>query len=84
MWFFTKNPVSITLVRPSEAGKSQLIYNWPKNWTFQPKIDNMYFFNQNSQALYDVRQKEIENLEVIQGVNFEFIELLKNNGTNYL
>ena len=29
-------------------------------------------------------QKEIENLEFVQGVNFEFIDSLKNNGTEYL
>ena len=29
-------------------------------------------------------QKEIENLEFMQGVNFEFIGSLKNNGTKYL
>ena len=29
-------------------------------------------------------QKEIENLEIVQGVNFEFIDSLKNNGTKYL
>ena len=29
-------------------------------------------------------QKEIENLEFVQGVNFEFIESLRNNGTKYL
>ena len=29
-------------------------------------------------------QKEIENLEFVQEVNFEFIVLLKNNGTKYL
>ena len=29
-------------------------------------------------------QKEIENLEVVRGVNFEFIDSLKNNGTKYL
>ena len=29
-------------------------------------------------------QKEIENLRFLQGVNFEFIDLLKNNGTKYL
>ena len=28
--------------------------------------------------------KEIENLEFVQGVNFEFIDSLKNNGTKYL
>ena len=29
-------------------------------------------------------QKEIENLEFVQGVNFEFIDSLKNKGTKYL
>ena len=29
-------------------------------------------------------QKEIKNLEFVQGVNFEFIDSLKNNGTKYL
>ena len=29
-------------------------------------------------------QKEIENLEFMQGVNFEFIDSLNKNGTKYL
>ena len=29
-------------------------------------------------------QKEIKNLEFVQGVNFEINDSLKNNGTNYL
>ena len=29
-------------------------------------------------------QKEIKNLEFVQGVNFEFVDSLKNNGTKYL
>ena len=29
-------------------------------------------------------QKEIENLEFVRGVNFEFIDSLKNNGAKYL
>ena len=29
-------------------------------------------------------QKEIENLELVRGVNFEFIDSSKNNGTKYL
>ena len=29
-------------------------------------------------------QKEIENLEFVQGVNFEYFDSLKNNGTKYL
>ena len=80
----TKNPVFISLVGPSETGKSQLIYNWLKIGTFQPKFDKLYFLYQHSQPLYNVMQKKIENLEFVQGVNFEFIGSLKNNGTKYL
>ena len=80
----TKNRFFISLVGPSETGKSQLIYNWLTIGTFQPKFDKIYFFYQHSQPLYDVMQKEIENLEFVQGVNFEFIDSLKNNGTKYL
>ena len=80
----TKNRVFISLVVPSETGKSELIYNWLKIGIFQTKFDKIYFFYQHSQPLYNVMQKEIENLEFVQGVNFEFIDSLKNNGTKYL
>ena len=72
------------MVGPSETGKSQPIYNWLKIGTFQPKFDKIYFFCQHSPPLYDAMQKEIENLEFLQGVNFELIDSLKNNGTKYL
>ena len=82
--FSTKNRVFISSVGPSEAGKLQLIYNWLTIGTFQPKFDKIYVFNEPSQPLYDVMQKEIEKLEFVRGVNFEFIGSLKNNGTKYL
>ena len=69
----TNNRVFISLVDPSETGKSQLIYIWPKIGTFKPKFDKLYFFYQYSQPLYDVMQKENENLEFERGVNFEFL-----------
>ena len=80
----TKNRVFISLVGPSETGKSQLIYNWLKIGMFQPKFDKIDFFYQHSQPLYDVMQEEIESLEFVRGVHFEFIDSLKNNGTKYL
>ena len=79
----TKNRVFDSLVGPSETGKLQLLYNWLKIGTFQPKFDKIYFFYQHSQPLYDVMQNEMENLEFVQGVNFDFIDSLKNNGTKY-
>ena len=81
---FSKNRVFISLVGPSETGKLQLIYKWLNIGTFQTKFDKIYFFCQHSQPLYDVMQKEIENLEFVLGVSFEFIDSLKNNGTKYL
>ena len=84
MLISTKIRVFISLVGPSETGKSQLIYNSLKIGKFQPKFDKIYFFCQHSQPLYDVMQKGIENFEFVQGVNFEFIDSLKNNGTKYL
>ena len=56
----TKNRVFISFVGPSETGKLQLIYNWLKIETFQPKFDKIYFFNQHSQPLYDVMQTELK------------------------
>ena len=80
----SKIRVSVSLVGPSETGNLQLLYNWLKIRTFQPKFDKIYFFYQRSQPLYDVMQNEIENLEFLRGVNFEFIDSLKNNGIKYL
>ena len=71
----------MSLVGSSETGKSQHIYDWLKIGTFQPKFDKIYFFYQRFQHLYDVMQKEIENLEFVRGVNFEIIASLKNNVT---
>ena len=69
----TKNRVFISLVSPSETRKSEFNYNWLENGTFQQKFDKIYFFYQQSQPLYNVMQKEIENLEFVQRVTFEFI-----------
>ena len=80
----TKNRVFFSLVGPSETGKSQPNYNWLKMGTCRAKFGKIYFFHQNSQLLYDVMQEEIENLELVRGVNFEIIDSLENNGTKYL
>ena len=52
--------------------------------TFQPKFEMIYFCYQLSQPRYDVMQREIQNLEFVQGIYFEFIDSLKNNSTKYL
>ena len=78
---FYKKTAFLSLVGPSDSGKTYLIHEWLKTGTFQPHFDKIYFFYQHSQQLYDVMQKEIDNLEFVQGVHFEFINTLKNNGT---
>ena len=69
----TENCIFKSLVGPSDSGKRYLIHEWLKNGTFQPKFDKSYFFYQHPQQLLDVVQKEIDNLEFVQGVRFEFI-----------
>ena len=79
-----KNSFFVYLVGASDSGKTQLIHEWLKVETFQPPFGKIYFFHQHPQPFYDVMQKEIVNLEFVQGVPFEFINSLKNNGTKYL
>ena len=52
----------------------------------QPLNQNMtkFTFFQHYRTLYDVMHEKIDNLEFVQGVNFEFIGSLKNNCTKYL
>ena len=69
------------MVGPSESGKTQLIYEWLTNGTFQPKFDKIYFFYQNYQSLYDKMQKEIDCIEFVNGVklkNWKLIEKQRN------
>ena len=51
---------------------------------FNQSLTKCTFFYQHSQPLHNVTQKEIKNLEFVQGGNFEFNDSLKNNGTKYL
>ena len=55
-----------------------------KNWNISNNVCQFYFIYQHSQPLYDVMQKEINNFEFVRGVNFDFIDSLKNNSTKYL
>ena len=55
-----------------------------KNWKVSTKVRRNLLFYQHFQPICDVMQKEIEILEFVRGVNFEFIDSLKNNGTKYL
>ena len=82
--FVQKNCVFISLVGLSKTGSSQFFNNWFSIGTIQPKIEKLYFFSQYLQPLYNVKQKETENLEFVPAVNFEIIDSLKKSGTKYL
>ena len=60
--FFTEHRVFISLVGPSETGKPQLIYNWLKIGTFQPKLDKIYFFAPNLFTMLCKRKLKISSL----------------------
>ena len=74
----------MSMVGPSESGKTELIYEWLSNGTFQPKFDEIYFFYQYYQSLYNKMQKVFDCIEFVKGVIFELIDSLKNNGTKYV
>ena len=80
----TKERIFISLVGPSGSGKSHLIHDWLTIGTFQPDFDKIYYFYQHYQSLYGLMSKNIKNIQFIQGVDFEFIQSLPNNGTKYL
>ena len=50
--------------------------------TFQPAIDKIFYFYQHYQPFYSQLQRN--NLKFIQGVDFDLVENLRNNGTKYL
>ena len=60
-----------------------LIFEWLKIGTFQPKFDKIFHFYQHYQPLSGQMQKKTLSLSK-QGVDFELIENLPNNGTKYL
>ena len=79
----TKERIFVSLVSPSGSGKSHLIHEWLTIGTFQPELDN-FFFYQQYQSLFGLISKDVKKIEFIEGVEFEFIQNLPNNGTKYL
>ena len=78
----TKQRIFISLVGPSGSGKSDLIFDWLKIGTFQPAFNKKIYFHQHCQPLHSRMQRK--NHTLVQGVDFDLIENLTNNGTKYL
>ena len=81
--FFKKSSLHF-IVWSSRNWKNTFFLQLVKNWNNSTKVWQNLLFYQLSQHLYDVMQKKIENLEFVRGVNFEFIDSLRNNCTKYL
>ena len=75
--------LDIWSVRPRQE-KHNLFTIGSKLEPFIQHLTKFTFFYQHSQPLYDVMQKEIENLELDQGLNFEVGDSLKSSDTKYL
>ena len=71
---------------PSETGNSQRFLKIGQNLQlFDKKLPKFFCFCYvHSQTHYDVMQKELENLEFVKGVNFDFIFSLKLIGQKCL
>ena len=80
----TKERIFISLVGPSGSGKPHLIRDWLSIGTFYPVFDKIYYFYQHYESHYELMSKNIKNIHFTQGVDFEFIQSLPNNGTEYL
>ena len=80
----TEDRVFMSLVGPSASGKSHLIFQMLKAGTFVPKFDKIFYFYQFFQNLYIRMQRDIENIEFIGSLDFDFIDNLPNDGTKYL
>lgn len=81
----TKNErVFMSVVGPSGCGKSRFVFDLLHYNIFQPEFDKVLFFYQTFQPLYAQMQKTIHGIEFIQGVDFQMINNLPNNGDSYL
>jgi ABC-type dipeptide/oligopeptide/nickel transport system ATPase component len=71
----TDSRLFMSVVGPSGCGKSLLIYKMLAGTTFYPKFENIYFFYQEYQPLYDMMKRSL-NIEFISCIDFEMISKL--------
>ena len=74
---FTESRLFMTVVGPSNSGKTHLIYRMLVGNSFYPKFDKIYFFYKEYQKLYRQMQSEL-NIEFVPCVDFDMIEKLSD------
>ena len=82
----SEDRVFMSMVGPAASGESHLIFRkkLKKKRTFIPAFANIFYFYQYLQKLYAEMQKEVRNIEFNGSLDFDLIENLPNDGTNYL
>ena len=72
----------MSLVGPSGCGKTYFIFEMLRHKVFKPAFDKVFYFYQHDQPIF--HENEFESIEYVQGVNFDMINQLPADGTNYL
>ena len=80
----TKERIFVSLVDPCGSRKIRLIHEWLTIGNFQQMFDIIYYFYQQYQSLYGLMSIDVKKIEFTEGVDFEFIQNLKNNRKKYL
>lgn len=74
--------VFMSVVGPSGSGKSQFVFALLRHHIFVPDFDRVYYFYQHYQPLYDEMQKEVANIEFIQGIDFDLIKSIPSTSSS--
>ena len=81
----TKNTSLHHWLVTTRRGKSQFFLQMAQNRTLSTKVlQTLLLLSTPSTTLRSYAKKKIENLEIFQNVNIEFINLFKNNSTTNL
>ena len=80
----TKDRLFMSIVGPSGCGKSHLIFDMLRSRTFFLDFDKVLYFFKHSQPLFEQMSREFPMLEFIGSLDFDLIDNLPDNGTNYL
>ena len=79
----TNHRIFMSLVGPSGCGKTRLVFELLTKNIFYPSFGKIFYFYEHDQPLF--REYDfLTNIEYINGVNFDMIRALPNDGTKYL